>query len=718
MSDIFVVSKDRVIYDQISKHSDVTHITKKELTLEALDLILAKVTTDKFFVVQDKYDIPPLDAFPWDFVPDDDFVYRWNDQVGLLLFDTEAVRKNPDEFTDSAMRDGKYKFKDTSYLALGHTKYPAYLLSTEKDEAEDFLSRHPDVTHFSSDELTLEILEEINQQGHDMFAIVKGNQYFIKHFNFNFMLNDGDEYYVNAFDDSLSVLLFNGSDVRDNPEMFTDLALHNGQYKLKFHKSVLSIDPDFDTTLYVLSDKSNIEEAIPLHTDTLSLHALNVIKRTCKTPYFYVTKGNVETTIDITGPVKGYPNALTFWNSNDSIRLFKSRKVFKNIKGYTDEAWWGGKITDVANIDDQKIDVRDDAKMRHTEYDLVLLTRGWPEWCQKMAETYGEVTHIDSYDLNLKEVHEILDRCQSDYIYIVTNWVGNFDFDYKPPEYDERYLHIWNDDDTLRMIKRDVLMDRASYYTDQAVINGVSDVKSIYDSKVSFGELDIVFMSYDEPNADENYAKLKARFPRAKRVDGVTGILNAHKSAAHIATTPMFYVVDADAEIVDDFNFDYKPSLYDRDCVFTWRTINPCNGLKYGYGGVKLFPTKNVRDITEWNVDFTTSVSENFKAMEQVSNVTAFNTDAFSAWRSGFREGVKLSSGVIARQVDDETSERIVGWTKVALPVPFAEECRQGAQAGYLYGQKYYDKPSMLRNVNDYEWLKEQFENGNELVKY
>ena len=39
---------------------------------------------------------------------------------------------------------------------------------------------------------------------------------------------------------------------------------------------------------------------------------------------------------------------------------------------------------------------------------------------------------------------------------------------------------------------------------------------------------DIVFISYQEPNADENYNKLLKRFPLAKRVHGVKGIHQAH----------------------------------------------------------------------------------------------------------------------------------------------------------------------------------------------
>jgi len=35
---------------------------------------------------------------------------------------------------------------------------------------------------------------------------------------------------------------------------------------------------------------------------------------------------------------------------------------------------------------------------------------------------------------------------------------------------------------------------------------------------------DIIFISYNEPNADKNWLALKSRFPMAKRVHGIKGI--------------------------------------------------------------------------------------------------------------------------------------------------------------------------------------------------
>ena len=42
-------------------------------------------------------------------------------------------------------------------------------------------------------------------------------------------------------------------------------------------------------------------------------------------------------------------------------------------------------------------------------------------------------------------------------------------------------------------------------------------------------ELDVVFLSYDEPNADLHYADLCNKVPWAKRVHGVKGSDEAHK---------------------------------------------------------------------------------------------------------------------------------------------------------------------------------------------
>ena len=85
--------------------------------------------------------------------------------------------------------------------------------------------------------------------------------------------------------------------------------------------------------------------------------------------------------------------------------------------------------------------------------------------------------------------------------------------------------------------------------------------------KIKIIEQDIIFLSYDEPNAEKNYADLLAKVPWAKRVHGVKGSDAAHKACAKLSETEYFVTVDADnivdpkfleVEIDGDSKFDVK----------------------------------------------------------------------------------------------------------------------------------------------------------------
>ena len=221
---------------------------------------------------------------------------------------------------------------------------------------------------------------------------------------------------------------------------------------------------------------------------------------------------------------------------------------------------------------------------------------------------------------------------------------------------------------------------------------------------------DIIFISYNENEADENYANLKSRFGYAKRVHGVEGIHKAHIEAAKIAVTEMFWIVDADAIILDSFDFSFIPDIHNQDAVHVWTSTNPINNLEYGYGGVKLFPRQLTLDMDVSKPDMTTSISEKLVVMPEISNITAFNVDEFSTWRSAFRECAKLASKTIDRQNEDETNERLQIWTTVGGNVPFGKYAIAGAIAGREFG---LSSKSNLQLINDYNWLEKQFKNNN-----
>jgi len=213
---------------------------------------------------------------------------------------------------------------------------------------------------------------------------------------------------------------------------------------------------------------------------------------------------------------------------------------------------------------------------------------------------------------------------------------------------------------------------------------------------------DVIFISYNEPNAEENFKKLLSIRPDAKHVRGVKGIHNAHIRAAEISDTNMFWVVDGDAIVSDLFNFNYQVPIWDKETVHVWHSKNPINDLEYGYGGVKLLPKELTKKLDTSTTDMTTSISKSFKVIDEVSNTTEFNTDPFATWRSAFRECVKLASKSIDRQIDEESKYRLHVWCTVGADKKFGEFAISGAKAAVKFVE---DNPFKLSKINDFDYL-------------
>jgi len=321
---------------------------------------------------------------------------------------------------------------------------------------------------------------------------------------------------------------------------------------------------------------------------------------------------------------------------------------------------------------------------------------------------------IDNYDDYLKAVEE----STTDLFWIIPKEVElnpkfKFDLYFSHHDITERnmnhvFKHIFRGQETYTGVS---LVFRKSTLSQKEITHRFLINKKQYPEIASnLKPYDIVFISYNEPNADENFDKLIERFPRAKRVHGVKGIHQAHIAAAKLAKTCMLWVVDGDAIIEEDFNFDHEVSTYEKDIVHVWRSKNPINDLVYGYGGVKLLPTSLTLNMDVSKPDMTTSISDKFKAIKLISNVTSFNTDPFNTWKSAFRECAKLSSKVIDRQKDDETTFRLNAWCTLGTDRKYGNYSIAGAIAGKLYGEANKGNLDALKKINDFDWLKRIFD--------
>ena len=65
-------------------------------------------------------------------------------------------------------------------------------------------------------------------------------------------------------------------------------------------------------------------------------------------------------------------------------------------------------------------------------------------------------------------------------------------------------------------------------------------------NQIDIADLDCIYLSYDEPQREEFWIKIRNMVPWARRVDGVRGSEAAHKAAAHASSTDRFILIDGD----------------------------------------------------------------------------------------------------------------------------------------------------------------------------
>ena len=186
--------------------------------------------------------------------------------------------------------------------------------------------------------------------------------------------------------------------------------------------------------------------------------------------------------------------------------------------------------------------------------------------------------------------------------------------------------------------------------------------------QIDIADLDCIYLTYDEPQREEFWVRIRNMIPWAKRVDGVKGSDAAHKAAAAASATERFILIDGD-NMPDESFFNLTLQLPDEQwesAVFRWRARNLINGLMYGNGGlsswtrtfVDTMRTHEATDgTTETEVEF--CFDPNYWAMHDCYSTTYPNGSAFHAWRAGFREGVKMCLNRGARPTVAEFRQRV-----------------------------------------------------------
>ena len=259
-----------------------------------------------------------------------------------------------------------------------------------------------------------------------------------------------------------------------------------------------------------------------------------------------------------------------------------------------------------------------------------------------------------------------------------------------------------------------------------------------YDDIVDIADLDCIYLSYDEPQKEEFWLKIKNMVPWATRVDGVKGSDAAHKAAGEASTTERFILIDGD-NMPDENFFNQQLDFTDKDpnyklAQYRWRAVNAVNGLRYGNGGMsswtktyvanmKTHETSDGSDTTA--VDFCMDSSDNlYWAMHDCYSTTYPNHTPFQAWRAGFREGVKMVLDRGAKPSIDDFKERVAGrnlnnltiWHNVGADVENGIWAIYGARLGtYMTMLTDWDYKDVA-NFDNYPVLWEKHKNATPYV--
>jgi hypothetical protein len=238
-------------------------------------------------------------------------------------------------------------------------------------------------------------------------------------------------------------------------------------------------------------------------------------------------------------------------------------------------------------------------------------------------------------------------------------------------------------------------------------------------------DIPVVFLSFDEPNADHHWELLQKVVPHSNiaRVHGVKGFDACHKAAGNAFPWSDYVItVDADNQIDPEFFNKTAPQQITLGMTFTWGGRQFTNGLMYGNGGLKMWnrdhllnmrsheASDNERDAVDFCWDF-----QQYKEVPGCYSTVYTNGSPYQAFRVGFREGVKLSMEQgqvidperISKDMHAANFQRLLTWMTVGRDVEHGAWSMYGAR---LAAKMLYFDDFDFTLIRDYDWFIDFFE--------
>jgi len=220
--------------------------------------------------------------------------------------------------------------------------------------------------------------------------------------------------------------------------------------------------------------------------------------------------------------------------------------------------------------------------------------------------------------------------------------------------------------------------------------------------------LDIVFIDNGEPTADDNYKQLGESaslrwINRIHRSSGVNGRVAAYRAAAELSTTPWFFAVFAKLQVEKKFDWSWQPDRLQEPKHYIFHAYNPITALTYGHQAIIAYNRELVLTNTASGLDFT--LDQAHEVVPVLSGVAMYNATAWMAWRTAFRECIKLKHSL----PDVENEYRLSQWLSTTRKFRNLLQNSKWSVRGAEDAVEYYEQVNgdfaELRKSYDWAWL-------------
>jgi hypothetical protein len=379
----------------------------------------------------------------------------------------------------------------------------------------------------------------------------------------------------------------------------------------------------------------------------------------------------------------------------------------------------------------------------HPEHWQEEMIHCFPSGNQKRGDTF--YINVDSfrtqmYELEMLDWFKVINYCQDQGVNRIQSPVVYYDTDdlvstIKNYEFKSPYATFTNQINVAHTAHDPCLWtekDRSveSFTRSNSVCVVPRDVKAylrtqLYDypyinaqDKTFFAEksLDIVYISNGEPDEQRWYDELlqvtKKDPDQITWIRGVNGRANAYKAAAQASKTPWFFTVFAKLQVSSEFDWTWKPDYFQEPKHYIFNSRNPVNGLEYGHQGMIAYNKRLVLETVDSGLDFT--LSKAHEVVPILSGTAHFNQNPWMAWRTAFREVVKLKH-FQSLTPTVETVHRLKVWLNKAQG-SYAEWCLRGAADAVEYYNSVDGDFGKLMLTYEWNWLQAYYDAKYQLV--